>query len=140
MIVKAVIVRYFALPAVLLALGIGVASQTYVAPPPPNLPAVLSQKMIDQGKLLFEKNVLVSGRMDIYNFLGAEPCSACHDSPTPLKPESLAADFAELKGKINNEIVVRNRGSALPLQDPAMEALVQYLIFRYQLYDYKLSK
>jgi hypothetical protein len=125
---------------VALAVGGAVASQLYNPPPPPKLPPTLSESAVATGRELFERNVMVVDRLEIHNFLGNQPCSACHDQKTPLKPSSLAKNFKNLRTKINEEIVQRMNGTALPLEDPAMEGLVQYLTLKYKLTDYKLFK
>ena len=117
-----------------------IASQTYVPPPPPTLPAVLSPEAVKIGERLFLENVLASGKLEIHNYLGAHRCGSCHDEKTPLQPDSLAQNFSKLRDKINEEIVNKGRGTPLPLQDPAMESLVQYIVQRYKLYDHKLLK
>ncbi len=98
-----------------------------------------SEKMVDMGKDLFEKNLLRNGQVEIHNYLGAKPCAACHDTPTPLKPDHLAPQFREIRTLINTEIVKRCGGTELSPQDPALESLVQYIVHRYKLYDFKLS-
>jgi hypothetical protein len=125
----------------LLVLATGLlASQTYIPPPPPKLPAMLSERMVEMGKDLFEKNLLVADRIEIHNYLGGKTCSACHDKATPLVPDRLAADFKDIRTRINTEIVKNCGGAELSPQDPALEALVQYLVHRYKLQDFKLSK
>jgi len=133
-------VRYVLGSLLLFAVGTVIAGQTYVAPPPPKLPAVISRERVGQGKNLFERNVWTSGKVEIHNYLGARACGSCHDQPTPLSPDSLAKNFAEIRQKINSEIVARNGGKELPPQDPALEALVQYIVDHYRLYDHKLLK
>jgi hypothetical protein len=123
-----------------LFIGIAIASQSYNPPPPPNLPPSLSEELVATGKDLFERNVFVSGHLEIHNYLGNQPCGACHDRTTPLNPASLAGNFKNLKNKINDEITVRMKGSPLPLEDPAMESLVQYMTSKYRLTEYKLFK
>ncbi len=123
-----------------LSLNLAFATQSYVPPPPPKLPPTLSKEMIDKGKDLFERNVWVEGRLEIYNYLGTKSCSSCHDQITALQASSLAQNFGTLKNKINEEITQKGQGTALSLDDPALEALVQYLADRYQLKDYKLKK
>ncbi|MFH1018947.1 MAG: hypothetical protein V1798_12325 [Pseudomonadota bacterium] len=120
--------------------GSALAFQTYVPPPPPRLPAMLSEKMVAMGKDLFENNLVRNGRIEIRNYLGAKPCATCHDKPNPLVPDRLAPRFAEIRTLINAEIVKYCGGTELSPQDPAMEALVQYIVDRYKLYDFKLSK
>ena len=126
--------------AFLFAAGSALAGQTYVAPPPPKLPETLSRDAVLRGKELFERNVLWAGKLEIHNFLGSAPCGSCHDQPNPLSADSLAKNFGSLRTKINSEITSRSGGHELPPEDPAMEALVQYLIDRYRLYDHKLLK
>ncbi|MFH1262543.1 MAG: hypothetical protein V1495_03735 [Pseudomonadota bacterium] len=128
------------LVAAAITAGVAYASQSYNPPPPPKLPLTLSEKLVATGKELFERNTLVVDRLEIHNFLGNQPCSACHDQKTPLKPSSLAANFKNLKAKINDEITQRMGGTPLPLEDPAMEGLVQYMIYKYKLSEYKLLK
>jgi hypothetical protein len=96
--------------------------------------------LVATGKALFERNVLVADQLEIANYLGNQPCSACHDQKNKLQPSSLARNFKNLKSKINDEIVLRMKGTPLPLEDPAMEGLVQYMIYKYNLTDYKLLK
>src|ERR1043166_6656229 len=114
-----------------------IAWQTYVPPPPPKLPEALSEKMIQMGKSLFEENILRDHNLEIYNYLGSRPCSACHDKPNKLSPDHLAKNFKEVRTLINREITKRLDGSNLPPQDLVMERRVQYLIQKYQLQDYK---
>ncbi len=116
------------------------ASQTYVPPPPPKLPAMLSKEKVRAGKRLFMENVWETGNLEIYNYLGKRPCKACHDTPHKLDPQKLANHFKNLKEDINSDIEHRMEGTPLPLESPAMESLVQYLVDRYDLYKHKLSK
>lgn len=132
--------KTFLLSFTALSAGIALASQSYNPPPPPKLPMTLSEKMVATGKDLFERNVLVTDQIEIHNYLGNQPCGACHDQKTPLHPSSLAKNFRNLKPKINEEIVQRMKGTPLPLEDPAMEGLVQYMIFKYKLSEHKLLK
>jgi hypothetical protein len=122
----------------LLAASTALAWQTYSPPPPPKLPSQLSKSAVETGRALFETNTLRDGPLDVHNYLGSRPCAACHDRPTPLKPDELARKFGEIRSIINREISTRAQGKELPPQDPAMEALVQYLIDRYGLKDFKL--
>ena len=41
---------------------------------------------------------------------------------------------------INREITQRIQGRELPLENPEMDALVQYIVYKYELSGYKLSK
>ena len=116
------------------------ASQSYVPPPPPKLPELLSGENIRLGRRLFEENVFEQGRIEIHNFLGKVSCASCHDAEAPLSGESLAKGFGTLRETINWEIQSRCQGDPLPLRDPAMEALVHYIVDRYRLQDFKLSK
>ena len=116
------------------------ASQTYVPPPPPKLPAMLSEKAIETGKRLFLKNVYVQGKVETHNYLGITSCASCHDGKTKLNGSSLAKNYSKIREKINAEIINRLGGTELPPTSPAMEALVQYMVHRYKLYDHKLSK
>ncbi len=117
-----------------------IASQSYSPPPPPNLPATLSPAQVAIGEALFERSVYVEGKVETYNYLGPIPCSACHDKARALKGESLAKKYGDLPLKINDEILKKSGGDPLPLRDPKMEALVQYLTKKYELYQYKLSQ
>jgi hypothetical protein len=125
---------------VLFTIGSALAGQTYVAPPPPKLPSTLSRQAVLLGKELFERNVLIVDRVEIHNYLGPRPCASCHDQPTPLTADSLAKSFGDIRKTINREISTRSGGGELPPQDPALEALVQYLIDRYRLYEHKMLK
>ena len=117
------------------------AQQSYVPPPPPHLPEeVVSKESAALGKELFERNVFISGKVEIYNYLGKRPCLSCHDEERPLKPQWLAENFKELRTKINTEITQKSGGIELPLEDPAMEAMVHYLVDQYDLHNYKLLK
>jgi hypothetical protein len=116
------------------------ASQTYVPPPPPKLPTALSKETVALGKALFERNVFVSGKVEIHNYLGTRSCGSCHDKKTPLEPKSLARKFGTLRDKINSEITTRMGGQELPPEDPALEALVQYIVKQYRLQEIKVSK
>ena len=116
------------------------ASQTYVPPPPPKLPAMLSEKMVNMGRDLFEDNVLKDQGVEIHNYVGRRPCSACHDASAKIHPDALAAKFRDIRTIINAEILKQSQGWELPPQDPALEALVQYIVHKYKLYEYKLSK
>jgi cytochrome c len=116
------------------------AWQTYVPPPPPLLPEALSEKVVEQGKNLFERNVFLEEDIEIYNYLGSASCASCHDQPNRLNPKKLAQGFKDIRDRINREITEKMRGKELPPKDPAMEALVQYLVQRYKLQHYKLSK
>lgn len=131
-----------ALSACILLWGgkIVLASQAYVPPPPPKLPKLLSKKAVDLGRDLFEQNVRKDGVIEVHNYLGAPACASCHETKTPLSPSALAKKFGELRSKIQTEIMEKMNGPELSRDDPAMEALVQYLIYRYDLSDYKLSK
>ena len=126
--------------AVAITVAAAWASQLYNPPPPLKLPLSLSEKAVATGEALFEKNILKIDQLEIHNYLGNQPCSACHDKPTKLKPSSLASHFKDLKTKANDEIVTRMKGTPLPLEDPAMEGLVQYMIYKYHLTEYKLLK
>ena len=112
--------------------------QSYAPTPPPPLPKVLSETAIKQGEALFEKNYWPIDQIEIHNYLGATRCSTCHDQQTPLKGESLAKNYGTLREKINDEITKRCGGTPLPLKDPAMDAIVQYLTRKYRLQDFKI--
>ena len=116
------------------------ASQTYVPPPPPKLPELLSKEMVEKGKHLFEENYWIDGKLEVHNILGRESCGSCHDQKEALKPASLAKNFKSLRKKINEEIQTRSQGEPLPIQSPMMEALVQYMVDKYKLQEFKLSK
>lgn len=107
---------------------------------PRKIPASLSGKMVRTGEALFERNIWKIDQIEIHNFLGKKSCSSCHDGEVKLTSVSLAKNFKRLKPTINKMIVTEMKGKPLPLEDPAMESLVQYIIYKYRLTEYKLYK
>ena len=94
--------------------------------------------MVQKGKDLFERNIWIEEKLEIHNYLGKYPCGSCHDQKTKLQPEQLAKKYGELRSIINREIQKNSGGTPLPLKDPAMDALIQYMTQNYRLSEYKI--